>query len=93
MHKRETDPMRTCSDPPDLVDAVRGDTTGLSIPAHSDALRVVGEAFLTNAFRKFGALSQRDRVVRIARFEPFPGGNSGHKVFLSVVYAHPEPSC
>ena len=77
-------------DPPVRVDFVRGDATGLAIPAHSDALRTVGAEFLTDAFRKFGALSEGNSVARITRFEPFPGGNSGHKVFLSVEYAHPE---
>lgn len=77
-------------DPPVRVDFVRGDTTGLTIPAHAEALRIAGEEFLTDALHKFGSLSQSNRIVRITRLEPFPGGNSGHKVFLSVEYAHPE---
>jgi hypothetical protein len=73
------------------LDFVRGDTTGLAIPAHADALRIAGAAFLTDAFRKFGALSANNRVARITRFESFRGGNSGHKLLLSVEYAHAEP--
>jgi hypothetical protein len=34
---------------------VPGDMLGLSIPAHSDALRIAGESFLTDAFRASGA--------------------------------------
>lgn len=73
------------------LDFVRGDATGLAIPAQAEALRAAGEAFLTEAFRSFGSLSPDNRIVRITRFEPFPGGNSGHKLFLSVEYAHAEP--
>jgi len=76
---------------PVLLDFVRGDATGLAIPAHGESLRAAGEAFLTEAFRSFGALSPDNRIVRITRFEPFSGGNSGHKVLLSVEYACAEP--
>jgi hypothetical protein len=75
---------------PELLDFVRGDATGLAIPAHGEALRAAGEAFLTEAFRSFGSLSPDNRIVRITRCEPFPGGNSGHKLLLSVEYAHAE---
>jgi hypothetical protein len=78
-------------DDPVCIDFVRGDATGVAIPAHGEALRAVGEAFLTDAFRVFGALSQANRIVRITRFEPFSGGNSGHKLLLSVEYDHAEP--
>jgi hypothetical protein len=70
---------------------VQGDATGLAIPAHGEALRLAGEAFLTEAFRSFGSLSRDNRIVRITRCEPFSGGNSGLKVLLSVQYAHAEP--
>jgi hypothetical protein len=73
------------------VDFVPGDATGLSIPADGDALRIAGEPFLTEAFRRFGALSEGNRVARITRLEPFSGGNSGQKVLLSVEYAYPSP--
>jgi hypothetical protein len=76
---------------PVLVDFVRGDATGLAIPAHGEALRVAGEAFLTEAFRSFGSLSPHNRIVQITRCEPFSGGNSGQKLFLSVEYEHAEP--
>ena len=72
-------------------DFVRGDDTGLAIPAHAESLRVAGAEFLTEAFRIFGSLSPDNHVVRITRFESFPGGNSGHKVFLSVEYAQSDP--
>jgi hypothetical protein len=78
-------------DSPDPVDCVRGDGTGLAIPAHGEALGVAGAAFLTDAFRSFGSLCASNRIVRITRCEPFFGGNSGQKLFLSVEYAHAEP--
>jgi hypothetical protein len=78
-------------DDPVPLDFVRGDATGLAIPAHAAALRAAGEAFLTEAFRSFGSLSPDNGIVRISRFEPFPGGNSGHKLLLSVDYARAEP--
>jgi hypothetical protein len=78
-------------DDPAPLDFVCGDATGLAIPAHAEALGTAGEAFLTEAFRSFGSLSPDNRIVRITRFEPFHGGNSGHKLLLSVEYAHAEP--
>jgi hypothetical protein len=73
------------------LDFVPGDTTGLAIPAHGEALRLAGEVFLTEAFRSFGSLSPDNRITRITRCEPFFGGNSGQKLLLSVEYAHAEP--
>jgi hypothetical protein len=70
---------------------VRGDDTGLPIPAHMAALREGGEAFLTTAFRTSGAISPDNAVARITRFEECPGGSTGRKVFLSVAYEKPAP--
>jgi hypothetical protein len=78
-------------DDPAPLDFVRGDATGLSIPAHAEALRAAGPEFLTEAFRAFGSLSADNRVVRIVACEAFGGGNSGHKVSLTVEYAKAEP--
>ncbi|HTV96062.1 MAG TPA: hypothetical protein VME42_08655 [Steroidobacteraceae bacterium] len=75
---------------PGSLNFVRGDTFGLAIPAHGEALRSAGAAFLTDAFRRFGSLSRDNRVVAIRRCEPFRGGNSGHKLLLSLQYAHPQ---
>ena len=61
------------------------------MPAHAGALRNAGEAFLTEAFRRFCALPQSNRVSRITRFAAFGGGNSGHKLLLSVEYERAEP--
>jgi hypothetical protein len=69
---------------------VRGDATGLSIPAHGEALRADGADFLTEAFHAFGSLSQDNRVVRITQLVPCPGGSTGDKLFLSVEYARPD---
>lgn len=73
------------------MDFVRGDTTGLAIPAHGEALLLAGPVFLTEAFRSFGSLPSDNRVERITRCEAFPGGNSGHKLLLSVDYARAQP--
>ncbi len=73
------------------VDFVRGDATGMAIPAHGEALRAAGAAFLTEAFRSFGVLAADNRITRIMRLEPFHGGNSGEKVLLSVEYQHLQP--
>jgi hypothetical protein len=73
------------------MDFVRGRQTELLIPAHRDALRAGGEAFLTQAFQVFGALSADNRVSRITRCEVCPGGSTGHKLFLSVEYEKQDP--
>ena len=75
----------------DLIDWVAGDTLGLSIPAHPEALRAGGEAFLTEAFRAAGTLAPDNRVSRITRFEKCPGGSTGTKLLLSLAYERPEP--
>ena len=76
---------------PSRIDFVRGDATGLDIPAHGAALREAGERFLTEAFRRFGAIAADNAVSRIRRCEPCPGGSTGHKLFLSVDYAQDAP--
>ena len=81
--------MRAAETPP--LDFVRGDATGLSIPAHARALQDVGAAFLTEAFHTFGALAPDNRVARITRCEACPGGSTGHKVFLTLDYANEQP--
>ncbi len=70
---------------------VSGDATGLAIPAHAEALRNGGEAFLSDAFHWFGALPPSNRVARITQFSAFGGGNSGQKILLSVEYERAEP--
>src|SRR3546814_13267049 len=76
------------SDRPEKLDYVRGDATGLDIPAHPAALRAVGENFLTQALQVFGALAPGNCIIRITRCEPCPGGSTGPKLFLSVEYLH-----
>jgi hypothetical protein len=74
------------------MDFVRGDATGLLIPAHGEALRAGGEAFLTEAFRAFGALSAGNRVSRITRLQTCPGGSTGQKLFLTLEFERPDPA-
>lgn len=77
---------------PAVIDFVRGDTTGLDIPAHADALRAVGADFLTKAFRTFGSLGSDNSVPRIARLEHCPGGSTGAKLFMTVEYERSDPA-
>jgi hypothetical protein len=75
----------------DIPEWVPGDMLGLNIPAHSEALRVGGESFLTEAFRASGALAADNRVAEITRLEEWPGGSTGRKLLLSVAYEKPAP--
>jgi hypothetical protein len=72
-------------------DTVRGDATGLDIPAHAEALRAAGTDFLTRAFRAFGSMPPDNHVTAITRFDDCPGGSTGAKLFLTVDYARAEP--
>ncbi len=76
---------------PLTIDYVRGDTHGLDIPNHPEALRVAGVDFLTRAFRSFGALAPDNSITRITRLDPCLGGSTGKKLFLSVEYERPDP--
>lgn len=72
-------------------DWVLGDHTGLPLPAHADALRDGGTAFLNKAFHAYGALGDDDEVIRIDRLEEASGGSTGRKVVLDVSFAEPGP--
>jgi hypothetical protein len=78
----------TCS----KIDHFTGDATGLGVPAHAEALRHGGAEFLTRAFRAFGSLGQDNAVARIVAIDHCPGGSTGAKLFLTVVYARPDPA-
>lgn len=68
---------------------VRGDASGLSIPASPEALCEGGAGFLTDAFHASGALPLDNSVARIVAFADCPGGSTGRKLFLTVVYDRP----
>jgi hypothetical protein len=72
-------------------DWVRGDIFGIDIPAHGAALRAGGEAFLTRAFRRSGALGADNSVEGIVHFEEWQGGSTGRKATLTVSYEKPAP--
>lgn len=74
-----------------LLDWVQGDHLGLEIPAHIEALRAQGAAFLTRAFHASGALSGDNVVSAITRLEECHGGSTGRKFLLAVHYAEPNP--
>lgn len=64
------------------------DGTGLLIPADAEQLRCGGPQFLTEAFRRFGALSSDDTVAAITEFAECEGGSTGRKLRLGVRYTH-----
>lgn len=70
---------------------VRGDLSGLGIPADIQALREGGASFLTDAFHSSGALALDNSVARITAFEDCHGGSTGRKLFLSLAYDRPRP--
>jgi hypothetical protein len=72
-------------------DWVRGCIFGIEIPAHGAALRAGGEAFLTRAFRRSGALAADNRVQSIVHFEEWQGGSTGRKATLTVSYEMAAP--
>jgi hypothetical protein len=72
-------------------DHFTGDATGLMVPAHGEALRAGGAAWLTQAFRTFGALAADNAVASIVSLEPCPGGSTGAKFYLTLEYAHADP--
>jgi hypothetical protein len=74
------------------LDFVRGAVTDLLVPARPGALADAGAAFLTEAFRRFGALAPDNAVTRIVSLEHCPGGSTGRKLFLDVEYEHPDPA-
>jgi hypothetical protein len=69
-----------------------GDATGVAMPAHPEALRQAGAAFLTQAFHAFGSLPADNAVAGITAIEPCHAGNSGQKLFVSVEYARADPA-
>jgi hypothetical protein len=72
-------------------DWVPGDMLGMPVPAHAEALRAGGAAFHTDAFRAVGTLAADNSVSRITQFEECPGGSTGRKLRLSVVYERSAP--
>lgn len=70
-----------------MFDFARGDATGLQVPAHVDALRSAGPAFLTEAFHAFGSLERDNAVTAIRAIEPCSGGSTGAKYFLHLDFA------
>lgn len=75
---------------PERFDFFRGDATGLSIPAHPDALVSAGPEWLTMALRHFGSLGPENAVTAM-QAEPCPGGSTGKKLFLRIETLRPEP--
>lgn len=74
-----------------IADWAEGDMMGLPVPAHADALRAGGEAYLTRAFRAGGVLADDNRVLRIEEFRECFGGRTGRKLLLSATYEKPGP--
>lgn len=74
-----------------VIDWARGDRHGIDLPAHPEALRAGGPAFLTRALRAGGVLGEDNAVTAITRFEEWMVGGTGAKVLLSVTYEREEP--
>lgn len=73
-----------------ILDWAPGDALGLKTPAHAEALRQGGAAYLTAAFRASGTLAGDNCVAEITQFEECPGGSTGRKLLLSVAYSRPN---
>src|SRR5579871_1250183 len=69
-----------------IVDWVRGDFSGIDFPAHPEALKSGGCAFLTRALRAGGVLEADNRVTQITGFGEWVLGGTGAKALLSVAY-------
>lgn len=76
---------------PAQQDWVLGDRLGIYLPAHPEALRIGGPAFLTRAFHRTGALPADNRVTAITSSDDWLVGGTGSKMMLSITYAHDEP--
>jgi hypothetical protein len=70
---------------------VIGDQFGVAIPIDPSALRDGALAFLTDAFRASGALTDGNRVTRVTEFREVEGGSTGRKVMMAVEYHQPGP--
>jgi hypothetical protein len=68
-----------------------GDATGALMPADARTLEAGGIRCLTEALRRYGALSIDNRVTRMTGLEEFSGGSTGCKLVLSVHYEEPAP--
>ena len=69
---------------------VTGDATGLTIPAHPEALMAAGQESLTKLLHAFGSLGADNRITAMSA-RPCLGGSTGKKLFLTLDYARPEP--
>lgn len=74
-----------------MIDWIRGDALGIEFPAHAEALRSAGPAFLTTALHTSGALAADNHITQITEFADCPGGSTGCKLLLSVAYAQQSP--
>ena len=71
----------------EVPDWAVGDALGLRFPARAEALRAGGAAFLTEAFRAAGALTEDESVAEIRDIRERLGGSTGRKLRLKVRYA------
>ena len=73
----------------ETTDWVSGDQYDIDFPAHAEALRAGGTAFLTTAFHAAGVLAAGNSVTAISRCAEVGGGSTGRKLALSVRYRQP----
>jgi len=65
---------------------VHGDRLGLPVPADAPALLAAGPAFLTRAFRAWGAMDETVRVAEILASRAVDAGGTGAKLCLDLRY-------
>lgn len=83
--------MQATSNSVEKFDWIQGDSTGLSIPAHAEALAAGGAKFLTEAFQSVGVLSADNSITGITECREIEGGSTGRKLLLGVEYRFPSP--
>ncbi|WP_409333279.1 hypothetical protein [Trujillonella humicola] len=75
---------------PDIERWAPGGVFGLPVPGDAAALLSGGAEWLTEAFRRSGALAPGERVDRVVRSAEFRGGGTGKKLLLTVAYGTPR---
>eukprot|EP00930_Biecheleria_cincta_P042233 TRINITY_DN29053_c0_g1_i2.p1 TRINITY_DN29053_c0_g1~~TRINITY_DN29053_c0_g1_i2.p1 ORF type:complete len:642 (-),score=94.17 TRINITY_DN29053_c0_g1_i2:179-2041(-) len=75
-----------------------GHISGMKFPHNTEQLKSFGPEWYTEAFHKFGTLPKDNKVVRVVKVEQLPhsgfdaAGGAGHKAFIEVQYAKPDPN-
>jgi len=74
-----------------------GHLSGMKFPHNAEQLKSFGAEWYTEAFHNFGTLPKGNSVKRIVSVEQLPhsgfdaAGGAGHKAFVTLEYARPDP--